>query len=126
MADRFDTFTERARRVLSLAQEEAQRLGHSSIGTEHLLLGMLRLGDGAGLLRSLGVTLEQARAGTQRLLAMREPRPVERLEPPTQPQESGAAASAPRAAPQPASSLVVLRSRPAAGEAWSRVVEEAL
>ena len=46
MADRFDKFTERARRVLSLAQEEAQRFNHNYIGTEHLLLGLVREGDG--------------------------------------------------------------------------------
>ena len=46
MADRFDKFTERARRVLTLAQEEAQRFNHNYIGTEHLLLGLVREGDG--------------------------------------------------------------------------------
>ena len=45
MADRFDKFTERARRVLTLAQEEAQRFNHNYIGTEHLLLGLVREGD---------------------------------------------------------------------------------
>src|SRR6266705_2081307 len=40
--DRFDKFTERARKVLSLAQEEAQRFQHNYIGTEHLLLGLVR------------------------------------------------------------------------------------
>ena len=44
--DRFDKFTERARRVLTLAQEEAQRFNHNYIGTEHLLLGLVREGDG--------------------------------------------------------------------------------
>jgi len=44
--DRFDKFTERARRVLSLAQEEAQRFQHNYIGTEHLLLGLVREGEG--------------------------------------------------------------------------------
>ncbi len=43
---RFDKFTERARRVLSLAQEEAQRFQHNYIGTEHLLLGLVREGEG--------------------------------------------------------------------------------
>ncbi len=45
MADRFDRFTERARKVLTLAQEEAQRFNHNYIGTEHLLLGLVREGD---------------------------------------------------------------------------------
>ena len=40
MASRFEKFSERARRVLSLAQEEAQRFNHNYIGTEHILLGL--------------------------------------------------------------------------------------
>ena len=61
--DRFDKFTERARKVLSLAHEEAQRFQHNYIGTEHLLLGLLREGDGiaAKVLNSLGVELDKAR-----------------------------------------------------------------
>lgn len=47
MPDRFDKFTERARTVLTLAQEEAHRLHHNYIGTEHLLLGLV--GEGGGL-----------------------------------------------------------------------------
>ena len=46
MTDRFDKFTERARRVLTLAQEEAQRFNHNYIGTEHLLLGLISENDG--------------------------------------------------------------------------------
>jgi ATPases with chaperone activity, ATP-binding subunit len=42
----FERFTERARKVLALAQEEADRSNHSYIGTEHVLLGLLREGDG--------------------------------------------------------------------------------
>ena len=63
MQGKFDKFTERARRVLSLAQEEAQRFNHNYIGTEHLLLGLLREGDGvaAKVLVNLGVELEKAR-----------------------------------------------------------------
>src|SRR5258706_1123509 len=61
--DRFDKFTERARKVLSLAQEEAQRFNHNYIGTEHLLLGLVREGDGvaAKVLRKLGVELKKGR-----------------------------------------------------------------
>ncbi|PWT72404.1 MAG: hypothetical protein C5B60_09595, partial [Chloroflexi bacterium] len=44
--ERFDKFTERARKILSLAQEEAYLLNHDYIGTEHLLLGLVREGDG--------------------------------------------------------------------------------
>ena len=62
MADRFDKFTERARRVLTLAQEEAQRFNHNYIGTEHLLLGLVREGDGvaAKVLNNLGVELSRS------------------------------------------------------------------
>ena len=61
--DRFDKFTERARKVLSLAQEEARRFQHNYIGTEHLLLGLVREGEGvaAKVLNSLGVELYQVR-----------------------------------------------------------------
>src|SRR5918993_3413262 len=63
MSDRFDKFTERAKKVLVLAQEEAQRFNHNYIGTEHLLLGLVREGEGiaAGVLESLGVNLEKVR-----------------------------------------------------------------
>src|SRR3954453_11044971 len=44
--DRFDKFTDRARKVLTLAQDEAQRFNHNYIGTEHLLLGLVREGEG--------------------------------------------------------------------------------
>ena len=59
MADRFDKFTERARRVLTLAQDEAQRFNHNYIGTEHLLLGLVRESDGvaARILANLSVEL---------------------------------------------------------------------
>jgi ATP-dependent Clp protease ATP-binding subunit ClpC len=75
MADRFDKFTERARRVLTLAQEEAQRFNHHYIGTEHLLLGLVREGEGiaAGVLESLGVNLERVRAETTRILSQSMP-----------------------------------------------------
>ena len=67
----FDRFTNRARKVLSLAQEEAQRFNHNYIGTEHLLLGLVREGDGvaAKVLSNLGVELnkELARGPQTRL-----------------------------------------------------------
>ena len=61
--DRFDKFTERARKVLSLAQEEAQRFQHNYIGTEHLLLGLVREEEGvaAKVLQKLGVDLQAVR-----------------------------------------------------------------
>src|SRR2546425_10287995 len=59
----FDRFTERARNVMQLAQEEAQRLQHNYIGTEHLLLGLLREGEGVAgqVLTTLDVDLDVAR-----------------------------------------------------------------
>jgi hypothetical protein len=64
---RFDKFTDRARAVLSLAQEEAQRLNHNYIGTEHLLLGMIREGEGvaAKVLANMGVELDRVRTGVE-------------------------------------------------------------
>src|SRR5205085_402600 len=80
MPDRFDKFSERARRVLTLAQEEARRLNHGYIGTEHLLLGLVREGEGiaAGVLESLGVNLERVRAETTRVLQANQPQGAER------------------------------------------------
>src|SRR5437867_9177806 len=67
MADRFDKFTERARRVLTLAQEEALRFNHNYIGTEHLLLGMIREQEGvaAKVLANLGVELNKVRSAVE-------------------------------------------------------------
>src|SRR3990170_974373 len=75
MADRFDKFTERARRVLTLAQEEALRFNHNYIGTEHLLLGLVREGEGiaAGVLESLGVSLDKVRSEVTRILSQSMP-----------------------------------------------------
>src|SRR2546428_9682320 len=63
MAERFDKFTEHARQVFELAQEEAQRLNHSYIGTEHLLLGIAGepTGIAARVLVNLGVDLVKLR-----------------------------------------------------------------
>ena len=57
------SLTPRAKKVIELAAEEARRLGHNYIGTEHLLLGLVREGEGiaAGVLESLGVSLEKVR-----------------------------------------------------------------
>jgi ATP-dependent Clp protease ATP-binding subunit ClpC len=63
MSDKLDRFTKRSRQSLGLAQDEAQRLGHRYIGTEHLLMGLLREDQGiaAKVLTSMGVTLERVR-----------------------------------------------------------------
>ncbi len=67
MASRFEKFSERARRVLSLAQEEAQRFNHNYIGTEHILLGLVRETDGvaARVLSSLNVELSKVRSAVE-------------------------------------------------------------
>jgi len=59
----FERFTDRARRVVVLAQEEARMLNHNYIGTEHILLGLIHEGDGvaAQVLVSSGVDLNRAR-----------------------------------------------------------------
>jgi hypothetical protein len=68
--DRFDKFTERARKVLSLAEDEARRFNHNYIGTEHLLLGLVREGDGvaAKVLSNLGVELIKVRTAVERII----------------------------------------------------------
>ncbi len=70
MTSRFDKFSERARRVLTSAQEEAQRLNHSYIGTEHLLLGLIREEEGVGakVLANLGVTLSKVRSAVEYII----------------------------------------------------------
>ncbi|HYJ13600.1 MAG TPA: ATP-dependent Clp protease ATP-binding subunit [Thermomicrobiales bacterium] len=67
MAEKFDKFTDRARRVLTLAQEEAQRFNHNYIGTEHLLLGLVREGEGvaAKVLGNMGVQLPRVRSAVE-------------------------------------------------------------
>jgi ATP-dependent Clp protease ATP-binding subunit ClpC len=66
----FERFTDRARRVLVLAQEEARQLNHSFIGTEHILLGLIHEGEGvaAKVMESLGVTLEEVRARVDEMI----------------------------------------------------------
>jgi ATP-dependent Clp protease ATP-binding subunit ClpA len=66
----FERFTERARQVVVLAQDEARELRHNYIGTEHLLLGLLREEEGVAsqALGNLGVTLERTRAQVGRIV----------------------------------------------------------
>ena len=67
MGSRFEKFSERARRVLSLAQEEAQRFNQNYIGTEHILLGLVRETEGvaARVLSSLSVDLTKVRSAVE-------------------------------------------------------------
>jgi ATP-dependent Clp protease ATP-binding subunit ClpC len=70
--DVFERFTDRARRVLTLAQEEARSLHHGFIGTEHILLGLIEEGDGLGAraLRSLGITIEDVRGKVEEIVGV--------------------------------------------------------
>ena len=75
--DRFDKFTDRARKVLTLAQDEAQRFNHNYIGTEHLLLGLVREGEGvaARVLENMDVELPKVRTAVEFIIG-RGDRPV--------------------------------------------------
>ena len=67
----FDRFTERARKVMTLARQEAQRFNHDYIGTEHILLGLIREGEGvaAQVLVKLGADLNRVRQQVIQLLS---------------------------------------------------------
>ncbi len=66
----FNRFTERARKVIILAKEEARRFNHDYIGTEHILLGLVREGEGvaAAVLQKMGVSLENIRLEVEKLV----------------------------------------------------------
>ena len=78
MASRFEKFSERARRVLSLAQEEAGELNHNYIGTEHVLLGLAREPEGVGtrVLVSLGVDLSKIRSAVTFIIGRGQKQPT--------------------------------------------------
>jgi len=80
MRSGFDKFSERARRALRLAQEEAQRMGHDFIGTEHLLLGLLREGQGlaAQSLVEMGLRLDKTREAVEFVVGTSETGPARR------------------------------------------------
>jgi ATP-dependent Clp protease ATP-binding subunit ClpC len=65
-----DRFTDRARRVVKLAEEEARMLNHNYIGTEHILLGLIREGDGvaARALESLEINLDAVRQQVEQII----------------------------------------------------------
>ncbi|MFH0826518.1 MAG: ATP-dependent Clp protease ATP-binding subunit [Candidatus Omnitrophota bacterium] len=66
----FNRFTERARKVIILAKEEARRFNHDYIGTEHILLGLIREGEGvaAAVLQKMGISLENIRLEVEKLV----------------------------------------------------------
>lgn len=66
----FGRFTERAQRVIVLSQEEARRLGHNVVGTEHILLGLIAEGEdvAARALLSLGISIDQVRGEVERII----------------------------------------------------------
>ncbi len=66
----FNRFTERARKVIILAKEEAKRFNHDYIGTEHILLGLIREGEGvaASVLEKMGLSLENIRLEIEKLV----------------------------------------------------------
>src|SRR5579859_7432520 len=66
----FERFTDRARRVVILAQEEARRLKHNYIGTEHILLGLIREGEGvaAVTLKALGISPDPVRQQVEEII----------------------------------------------------------
>ncbi|WP_010279491.1 ATP-dependent protease ATP-binding subunit ClpC [Paenibacillus senegalensis] len=74
----FGRFTERAQKVLALAQEEAVRLGHNNIGTEHILLGLIREGEGiaAKALIALGLGLEKIQDEVEALIGRGQEQPA--------------------------------------------------
>jgi ATP-dependent Clp protease ATP-binding subunit ClpC len=71
----FERYTDRARRVVVLSQEEASRLDHRYIGTEHLLLGLIgeKTGTAGRALQALGVELDAARAQVEQIIGRGEP-----------------------------------------------------
>ena len=74
----FERFTDRARRVVVLAQEEARMLNHNYIGTEHILLGLIHEGEGvaAKALESLGISLEAVREQVQEIIGQGQQAPT--------------------------------------------------
>src|SRR5213082_689483 len=66
----FERFTDRARKVMALANQEAQRFNHEYIGTEHILLGLVKEGSGVGatVLKNLDIDLRKVRLEVEKLV----------------------------------------------------------
>jgi ATP-dependent Clp protease ATP-binding subunit ClpC len=77
----FEVFTDRARRVMVLAQQEARMLNHDYVGTEHLLLGLIREGEGfaAKALESLGISLDAVRQQVEEITGQGQQAPSGRI-----------------------------------------------
>jgi ATP-dependent Clp protease ATP-binding subunit ClpC len=106
----FERFTDRARRVVVLAQDEARMLGHDYIGTEHILLGLIREGDGvaAQMLVKLGADLNRVRQQVTQLASGQQAQP-----------DSEALKVRPReAADRPSALAFLARHNSARGPAW--------
>ena len=75
----FKKFTDRARRVVVLAQEEARMLNHNYVGTEHILLGLIHEGEGvaAKALESLGISLDAVRQQVEEIIGQGQQAPSE-------------------------------------------------
>ena len=88
----FERFTDGARRVLTFAKEEAVLLNHPFIGTEHILLGLIREGEGVGAqaLEALGISGEAVREKVEEVVGMAGTTPTG--SPPFTPREEGARA----------------------------------
>jgi ATP-dependent Clp protease ATP-binding subunit ClpA len=77
----FERFTDRSRRIVVLAQEEARRLDHNWIGTEHILLGLIKEGDGvaARALESIGISLDAVRQKVEEIIGRGQQAPSEHI-----------------------------------------------
>ena len=66
----FDRFTDRAKKVMNLARQEAQRFNHEYLGTEHVLLGLVQEGSGvaANVLKQMGVDLTKIRTEVENIV----------------------------------------------------------
>ncbi len=74
----FGRFTNRAQKVIVLSQEEARRLGHNVVGTEHILLGLIAEGEGVAAkgLQGLGISIDKVRGEVEKVIGKGEERPV--------------------------------------------------
>jgi ATP-dependent Clp protease ATP-binding subunit ClpA len=77
----FERFTDRARQAVDLAHDEARRLNHSYIGTEHILLGLIHEGEGvaAQALESLGISLDAVRQQVEQIIGVGQQEPQEQI-----------------------------------------------